>query len=96
MASATPREQLRYDRRLLGAEIRLLIISPSPDASQPLECRLQHADLDAVPSYEALSYVWGNSNERHEFRCDGAVFSLTSSLHEALLRMRSADEARTV
>lgn len=96
MASATPHEQLRYDRRLLGAEVRLLIISPSPDALLPLECRLQHADLDAAPSYEALSYVWGNPNERHEFQCDDVTISSTSSLYTALLRLRLADDARTI
>ena len=96
MTSAGPREQLLYDRRLLNAEVRLLIISPSPDASHSLECQLRCVDMNTTPSFEALSYVWGDPEERAVFQCDGKHFSSTASLHRALVRIRPSDKPRAV
>ena len=87
---------MRYSRRLFSTEIRLLVILPAASPTQPLKCQLQNVTLDAAPSYEALSYVWGDPTARAEFDCDGACFSSTSSLHQALLQIRSPDAVRVV
>ena len=80
-----------------GQSIRMLILEPG-ELADPLKGRLEPTDIDAAGSYEALSYVWGKSNQvdnisiRHgnnEWPVD-----LTASLKETLLRLRFPDKQR--
>ncbi|KAK0717950.1 heterokaryon incompatibility protein-domain-containing protein [Lasiosphaeria miniovina] len=40
--------------------------------------------------YEALSYVWGDSDEPYTVSMNGCDFAVTANLHAALLRLRDA------
>ncbi len=80
-----------------GQSIRMLILEPG-EIADPLKGRLEPADIDSAGSYEALSYVWGTSNqvdnitiwhENTEWPVD-----LTASLKETLLRLRFPDKQR--
>jgi len=75
--------------------IRVLHVYPAPEAD-PLTCSLEHCDLDNDPEYEALSYVWGNSDLPFSITCDSRVVAVTCNLYQALLRVRLPDRRRTV
>ena len=73
--------------------IRLLRLLPSEDKNEVIQCQLFNCSLqesnERTHPYEALSYVWGKSNqpcpiihiEKHDL-------PVTPNLHEALLRLR--------
>ena len=46
-----------------------------------------------LPSDAALSYTWGDPKSTHSIICNGTVVNITKNLHDALLRLRSTDEA---
>jgi hypothetical protein len=48
-------------RRLGTNEIRLLVLQPGKGGSA-VEVEIRHTSLDQNPSYEALSYCWGEPN----------------------------------
>lgn len=76
--------------------IRILTLEPSPNPTAPLVGTLAEEDLDdgSSESYEAISYVWGNSSRVASVTCDGAELSLTQSIHDALVRVRLSDKPR--
>ncbi|CAO2657219.1 Nn.00g033450.m01.CDS01 [Neocucurbitaria sp. VM-36] len=84
--SAQP--ELIYKSKLTGRKIRLLRLLPG-SSSATLQCRLVEANLEDVPSYEAISYVWGPPQKRERIDCDGQVAYITISLAQALRRLRS-------
>ncbi|KAI1173220.1 heterokaryon incompatibility protein-domain-containing protein [Nemania sp. FL0916] len=55
--------------------------------SDPIVGRLVHQTIDGEP-YEAVSYVWGDTQDRHDIAIDGATLSITASLHAALTAFR--------
>ena len=60
-------------------------------------CRLQLRNIHHVhPEYEALSYVWGTSEERVKIICNGHVIGITRHLREALERVRLSDRPRLI
>lgn len=62
----------------------------------PVECRLLHSHLDLQPSYEAISYAWGDATIRQDIVCNGHQLSITTSLHGALQWVRQEDRVRVV
>ena len=60
----------------------------------PLACELTTTHLDEAPSYEAISYAWGDPNNKIEISCNEMPFWITVNLHEALKRFRHEDEPR--
>ena len=74
----------------LGHEksIRLLRIESGEDG-EDIKCSLEvHEDLQHVPAFEALSYVWGNVRSDSDILCNGISTSVTANLHHALRRLR--------
>ncbi|KAI0546045.1 heterokaryon incompatibility protein-domain-containing protein [Xylaria curta] len=55
--------------------------------SDPIVGRLVPQAIDGEP-YEAVSYVWGNTQKRHDITIDGATLSVTVNLHGALTAFR--------
>ena len=80
-------------------QIRLLYLSPGT-GSERLECSLQieepFKDLGCLqsssqsvkPFYEAISYVWGDATMKEIIICDGKPLQITSSLANALRKVR--------
>ncbi|KAF2689807.1 HET-domain-containing protein [Lentithecium fluviatile CBS 122367] len=86
-----------YARRILsGREFRLLLICPSSDPHQRLECYCRPFQLDAAPPYEALSYVWGAPNPTSELLCNGKSIAVGLELGNALTRLRLPDSTRMI
>jgi hypothetical protein len=53
---------------------------------------LKVVSLDDSPRYEALSYVWGQSDETSTIQLENDTFVVTSNLHSALHHLRRKDE----
>ncbi|KAH6611866.1 heterokaryon incompatibility protein-domain-containing protein [Boeremia exigua] len=94
------RRKARYRyTKLQKNQIRLLQLEPGT-REDPIICNLQIVDLLAYDDlganssisgfeeYEAISYVWGNSNYTIEIDCDGRRAYVTQSLADALQALR--------
>ncbi|KAI1366046.1 heterokaryon incompatibility protein-domain-containing protein [Xylaria arbuscula] len=85
---------VRY-QLLSGAEIRLLTILPGKPGDD-MKCSLETVSLDDNPSYEAISYVWGDLTDRRDILVGDSIFSVTRNLFTALKRFRYTDRQRTL
>ncbi|KAF2994963.1 hypothetical protein E8E13_002997 [Curvularia kusanoi] len=101
-----------YREPLLPNTIRLLRLLPSKDRTGPIQCELFHYSLRAIDTrthpYEALSYVWGRSENpqsisiRENDAKDGCRFTtesnlpITENLHAALLHLRYQTHDRVI
>ncbi|KAH8689770.1 heterokaryon incompatibility protein-domain-containing protein [Phaeosphaeriaceae sp. PMI808] len=89
-------EQLAIYRPLEGPkEIRLLILEPGK-ASDSVRCCVLPVSLGENPGYEALSYTWGDPNDRREITCCGRRITITTNLHAALSHLRHPDRRRVI
>lgn len=78
--------------------IRRLILQPGAEAD-PLIGRLQTVELthtDELGSFEAISYVWGPNNKNKALTIDGGRLAITTSLEQALCRLRCGDRPRAL
>ncbi|CAG9946104.1 unnamed protein product [Clonostachys rosea f. rosea IK726] len=78
-----------------SSEFRLLELIPGLE-DEEIRCMLAHSALDNNPSYEALSYLWGDQQDRRQILLGEARFSVTSNLHAALRRLRDPRHSRTL
>ena len=89
-------------------DFRLLTLEPGRK-NESLCASLWHASLDQPPSYEALSYVWGNamveagdSAKVNNFKksqvitLDGCLFPIGENLYSALIHLTNEMEPRTL
>jgi hypothetical protein len=80
-----------YPRKPLdsgGRSIRVLRLLSADDRSADIECQIEHVDLNEDPFYEALSYTWGDANDRREIQIDGHRVSVSANLEVALRSLR--------
>src|SRR6266536_2092057 len=68
-------------------EIRLLILEHGEPDDQ-VQAQLIHASLDDQPTYEALSYTWGDPTNTHPILLNGSPFEVTANLGVALHPLR--------
>jgi hypothetical protein len=87
-----------------GSQIRLLTLMPTCDMSSIIEtCLSQHSFPRSnasrgsrlcshvqLPSYFALSYVWGSTERSNEILVNGKRFPVTSNLYFAMHDLRSS------
>jgi hypothetical protein len=90
---AIPKEQFRLP--LAENEIRLLVLGPG-SFQDPIRGQLHQVSLGAQPSYEALSYVWGDDNDCPTMTLDRSSFPITKNLECALRHLRSKQSARVL
>jgi len=67
--------------------------------SQQLKCRVEPVEFqEDMPEYSALSYCWGNANERVPIQCNGQLLNITRNLYSALdaIRRRPARATRYI
>ena len=72
-------------------EIRLLTLCPGA-SEQEIQCKLRIVSLYQYPNYVALSYCWGDQNNRDTVSINGQKISVTKSLATALKYMRRNNE----
>ena len=71
--------------------IRLIKLHPG-SLNDSIKCDIQEATFsDPPPSYHALSYVWGSSENAEYIDLNSESFCVTKNLAEALRRLRQAD-----
>lgn len=59
-----------------------------------IRCQLRHELLDSDPSYEAFSYVWGNTDNRRAISLHGNTHRVTANLECALRHLRHSLDAK--
>ncbi|RSM01299.1 hypothetical protein CDV31_011429 [Fusarium ambrosium] len=80
---------------LSNVDIGLLRLLPGkPD--DEIVCDVRTVPLKSDPTYETLSYVWGDQSNTRQITCDGSPRIITESLYLALSRLRLRDRPRTV
>jgi hypothetical protein len=72
---------------------RVLELLPGRE-HDPISCHLLPADWSNVPSYEAVSYAWGNPELTAPVLCHGKRVNVTQNLHNALTQLRHQDQSR--
>ncbi|KAK5123552.1 hypothetical protein LTR85_002590 [Meristemomyces frigidus] len=83
------RARLNAERR----EIRILTLHPGTPPS-PIRCSLSVHSLSDLPTYDALSYAWGDANIRRGIVVDGEQLRVTRNLEVALWHLRDPNENR--
>lgn len=85
----------RYQYQTLQGtdEIRCLTLSAG-SANDPLVCVVNHFNLNNDPSFEAISFVWGDHVKNRTITCSGHRLTITSNLYESLQQIRLADRER--
>lgn len=79
--------------RLDSRQIRIAYIMKG-SRDDPIEVNLLRTSLDALPSYEALSYVWGKDQSSGKLTLNGQCIKITPNLQGALVQLRSSTEDR--
>lgn len=74
-------------------ELRVLLLAPGKKDS-PILCEMQIVSGPKSFQYEALSYVWGDTDKSKSISCNGFEFAVTESLYTALHHMRYSDSWR--
>jgi Heterokaryon incompatibility protein (HET) len=76
-------------------EIRLLNVKPAKTVRDAVHCTIKVVPLDRSPSYEAVSYAWGNTSQLRPIGMNGGKRMLVSkSLESALRYLRHSDKER--
>ena len=81
--------------------IRILSLLPG-NTDAPLQCELHRADVPGLnspggesgPTFEALSYTWGDGNLCQRLFCNTSVIKITQSLFDALIHLRHLEATR--
>jgi hypothetical protein len=63
-------------------QIRLAHVEPGA-WDDPISCDLHLASLDLSPTYETLSYVWGDPKITKPIALEGYEFEVTINLHKS-------------
>jgi hypothetical protein len=87
-----------YDGNKLNyslTEIRVVHLLPG-HWNDKIRCELHTTSLDTQPTYEALSYVWGNPEITSQILLDSINFKVTENLAAALRRLRKQTEKRVI
>jgi hypothetical protein len=100
-AAKAPTEKLYQYQPLPSYDfIRILELLPgetTENGGGGVRCRL-HTErfADAEDKYAAISYVWGDPNDRVPIICDGRIIEVTINLADALSHIRDWTESRFV
>jgi hypothetical protein len=94
LSSAFKLDTYQYQPLESANSLRLLVIHPGIE--EPLKCHLEHHKLQHLPDFEALSYVWGNSEYICPVICEDQSILLTRSLYNFLVRIRLPEQVRIV
>ena len=85
-----------YDTSCLSnseTSIRILELQPGTK-DDVITCNLKQHLLDDCPSYEALSYTWGEPGRENTIDVNGSNFQIRHSLAHALLHLRLSHRSR--
>jgi hypothetical protein len=75
---------------------RLITLFPSSDPLNDVVFTLDEVDLNIQPSYEALSYTWGDPMGKLAIKCNGRDLLVTKNCQMALKDLRYNEDPRTL
>ncbi len=78
-----------------GNWTRLLTLLPGKK-SDPLACELFSVDVNNAPTFEAISYVWGDPHNAKPIICSQATLFITINLFNILQTLRHSQDVRLV
>lgn len=58
-----------------------------------VKCELVHYSVEDPPSYIAISYAWGDTDDKKTLQLEGADIPVSASLHGALFALRAKKES---
>ena len=76
-------------------QIRTLILHAG-QVGEPIQCSLRIVSLVEEPSYDALSYVWGDATVTKPIHVEGVQFDATANLECALRHLRDTSDDLTL
>ncbi|KAH7064195.1 heterokaryon incompatibility protein-domain-containing protein [Paraphoma chrysanthemicola] len=82
-----------YSRLPTRRHIRLLSLLPLSSGPE-ITVQTLNREIDSLPTYEALSYVWGDVTNTHSIKCNESHLTVTECLHSALHHLRQPENAR--
>jgi hypothetical protein len=91
-----PSHSYSYQQLPLKQHIRLLVLYPARYTKSKLKGKLITQVLEDAPSYECLSYTWGNEKPNRNAKLNSSAFPIRPNLEAALRRLRRKDKARTL
>jgi len=99
--SASTGSQYQYEKLTEPDALRLVLLRPSRELQNPLECylistTLSNCENDLLDHYTALSYVWGDPSHRVSIKVAGQALSITASLDTALRHLRDSSRTRRI
>jgi hypothetical protein len=99
--SASTGSQYQYEKLTEPDALRLVLLRPSRELQNPLECylistTLSNCENDLLDHYTALSYVWGDPSRRVSIKVAGQALSITASLDTALRHLRDSSRTRRI
>jgi hypothetical protein len=85
----------QYSPLLSEHSFRILELLPG-ERDAELAYRLRLEDSAKSPSYEALSYAWGDPKNKVPTLCNGKCLEITTNLRNALIELRHTDSSRYI
>ena len=76
-------------------QIRALILHAG-NFHESIRCSLRIVSLAEEPSYDALSYVWGDASVTKPIQVEGVHFDATVNLERALRHLRATSDDLTL
>ncbi|KAI1114124.1 heterokaryon incompatibility protein-domain-containing protein [Nemania sp. NC0429] len=76
--------------------IRILSLTASESFTDPINVSLSTVSLVNPPTYEALSYCWGDASDLGLIFCDDKPFPVTKNLESALRHLRQSQGDRVL
>lgn len=87
----------RYQHEVLPQRTSFRVFELLPGVlGDPITCSLRTASLDEYPSYEAMSYAWGDPAVKTSVIIDGKHLDVTVNLKIALEHLRYPDRSRVL
>jgi len=91
MAEESDLPRYKYTRKLSERHIRLLRLQPDPSG---FRCELLVHSLDPAPSFEAISYTWGDPVKTHSLTVGNCSLPITKNAYEILSKFSPTDQSR--
>ena len=85
--------QYKYTSLQTPQSIRLLQLSRG-ERDDPIQCYLYEVRLHDWPLYEAVSYAWGDPNDKSVLNCNNKTIFVPRNLVEGLRMFRRPDRLR--
>ncbi|KAI1327451.1 heterokaryon incompatibility protein-domain-containing protein [Xylariaceae sp. FL0255] len=75
-------------------DIRLVQLLPAKMSS--IACEIIHVPLHYPPAYTAVSYAWGDADDKRDILVDSIPVAISANLYEALEALRDRDKTTLV